>query len=315
MRKTGMMMLTALLAVSCQYKDLCYDHHHTGMVTLAYDWTDVQEASPAGMTALFYGGAAAPVRYDFSGMQGGNANIPTGSWQAVSYNNDTESVLYRGDGVESLEAYTRKSSLEEGSKIQTQNAMPMAKGTEGEAVILEPDLLWGGASQPFTVEDAGRQTITIFPQELAAEVEVTICNVPNLQYISGIGGAMSGLAGSVFVASGTVGAECVTQSFEVSVADATTLKMHFRTFGHCPQADAGVVNTHVLTIYAVLADGTQWYYTEDVTTQMHEASRYADPHHLILELDGLPVPKPIVNGSGLQPTVDGWQEVDIEVTM
>lgn len=30
-------------------------------------------------------------------------------------------------------------------------------------------------------------------------------------------------------------------------------------------------------------------------------------------LDGLPLPKPIVNGGGFHPTVDEWQNVDVDV--
>ena len=32
-------------------------------------------------------------------------------------------------------------------------------------------------------------------------------------------------------------------------------------------------------------------------------------------IDQLPLPKPIVNGSGLQPTVDEWTEVFISIPM
>ena len=34
-----------------------------------------------------------------------------------------------------------------------------------------------------------------------------------------------------------------------------------------------------------------------------------------VDIDGLPIPKPIVNGSGFQPTVDGWQSIEIDVGM
>ena len=74
---------------------------------------------------------------------------------------------------------------------------------------------------------------------------------------------------------------------------------------------------HLLTIYAILADGSKWYYTNDVTDQMHDSSSSTptDDNHIYIELDDLPVPKPIVNGSGFQPTIDGWQGVEIEVGM
>ena len=314
MRKS-VFILTSLLMTSCSYKELCYDHNHTGEVSIRYNWTNTPETALAGTTALFYSGEGEPVRYDFTGMQGGPARLSPGSWQVVSYNNDTEAILYRGNTVESLEAYTRPSSLEEGTKLMTKSSMPKARGTEQEPVILEPDLLWGGASEVFEVADGQSHVIPVPMGERAVEIEVTIHNVPNLEYTSGLGGALSGLAGSVFVADGKVGSECVTQSFEVAATGPATLQMRLNTFGHCPKAGEGPHNTHILTIYAVLADGSQWYYTTDVTVQMHDPVQNPNRYHINLSLDQIPLPKPIINGSGFQPTVDSWQGVEIEIGM
>ena len=45
--------------------------------------------------------------------------------------------------------------------------------------------------------------------------------------------------------------------------------MHFHTFGLVPQIEeTGEQPTNQLTIYAILADGTEWSYTEDVTGQL-----------------------------------------------
>lgn len=78
------------------------------------------------------------------------------------------------------------------------------------------------------------------------------------------------------------------------------------TFGH----KAG--NNHTLTVYAVLADGSKWYYAYDVTDQIHSAP---DPRNVHIVLDGLPLPKPIVNGGGFQPEVEDWQTVPIDIEM
>lgn len=79
-------------------------------------------------------------------------------------------------------------------------------------------------------------------------------------------------------------------------------------FGHC----AATQNAHQLTIYAVLADESKWYYTYDVTDQIHSAP---DQRNVHIVLDGLPLPKPIVNGGGFQPSVDEWQSVDVDIEM
>lgn len=310
-------LLLPLLVTACQYKELCYDHNHLGEVQVAVDWNQHPDASPTGMTVLFYR-EGEPIRYDFTGKDGGVARLPEGRWQAACYNNDTEAIRYRGtESIATLEAYTRTSSIAEGTKLQfTKGTMPRAKGTEDEDVILEPDLLWGGAGALFDVQAGQSQTTTIAPLELVRDITITIYDVPNLQYTAGLGGSLTGLAGSVFVATGQTSEDHVTQAFEVTKADATTLRIHIRTFGHCPHAEEGIENDHKLVIYAVLADGSQWYYTSDVTGQMHdEELNPPGDYHIEVEIEDIPIPKPIVNGSGFQPTIDGWQGVEINVGM
>lgn len=314
-----------LLLSSCEYKDLCYDHNHWADVRVVFDWQDVKdEMTPKGMTVQFYhadNASQEPIRYDMPGTTGGSARLLPATYQAAAYNYDTETILYRGmEDDATLEAYTRQSSIEEGTQMSSRRAsMPRSSNTENQPVILEPDPLCAAVSEPFDVAFDESRTVTITPQLRYQEVTVTIINVPNLQYTGQFGGALSGLAPSVFVGSGQLGDGCVTQAFTASVKGESTLVMHFRIFGHCPQSSQGIHNEHILTVYAILADGSKWYYNVDVTDQMHPSDD--DPsgddhdHEIQITIDSLPVPKPIVNGSGFQPTVDSWQGVEIEVGM
>ena len=312
-------LLCLLLFTSCIHKDLLVEGRVVNL-NVAFDWQKAPDAQPAGMTVLFYkpeDASAEPVRYDLSGMLGGAVQLSPGLYQAIAYNYDTETILYRGSSIETLEAYTRTSSLEEGTQLSpTRAQMPRAVSTEHEPIILEPDMLWGAVSEPLALtgfED--EQSIVLQPVPRVREITITIHNVPNLQYTGQFGGALSGLASSVWMSTGQVGGDCATQAFPVYVLDETTLQMHFRIFGHCPHRDNGVINTHLLTIYAILADYSKWYYTQDITDQMHDAQSTSDDTHIYLELDELPLPKPIVNGSGFQPTIDGWQSTEINVGM
>ena len=330
--------ILCVLCVSCEYKELCYDHNHWVEVRVVFDWQKSDSTSTkalmapenhgAGMTVLFYNmdnPLSEPIRYDLPGRNGGTVRLQPGTWRAMAYNYDTETILYRGmESIATLEAYTRRSSIEEGTQL-SRAGMPRAPSTEAEAVILEPDPLWGCYSEPFTLtmNDAihnaqttgDKHQITLYPRPRFCEVTVTIHNVPNLQYTGQFAGALSGLAGSVWMESERLGDEVVTQAFTASVIDGTTLQMKFRIFGHCPYADEAGINKHILSVYAILADGTQWFYNEDVTDQMHDLIKNPGKYEIFLDLYDLPVPKPIVNGSGFRPTVDGWVGEEIEVTM
>ena len=313
-------LLPLSLFVSCEYKELCYNHNHYGDVNIRFNWEKLPDTRVGGMTVLFYNldaPSAEPIRYDLAGMDGGLVRLLPGSYRAVAYNYDTEAILYRGmDSYLSLEAYTRLSSIEEGTQM-SRSGMPRAQSAEDEQVILEPDPLYAAASEPFTIEANGQCDVVLTPESRVHELTITIINVPNLQYSSQFGGAISGLSPSVSVASGQLGDGHVTEAFTAAVVGETTLEMHVRIFGYCPHAGEGELWPHILTVYAILADGTKWYYSIDVSELMHRQG--TDPDDPTAEpsitIDGLPVPKPIVNGSGFQPTIDGWQGIEIEVKM
>ena len=320
-----LMVAMALGACKAELRELCYDHSHISDLHVGFDWQEAPEMHPKGMTVLFYDASQSfqePERYDFAGTEGGNARLIKGDYRAVAYNYDTETILYRnGESYTTLEAYTRYSSVEEGTQLAPftrGQSMPRATGTEQEPVILEPDELCGAISDEFALSLDKTTQVLIKPEHRTKEVVITITNVPNLEYTNQFGGALSGLAPSVCMATGRLGEGCVTESFACNAVDATTLQMKFRIFGHCPEYEEGVQNTHFLTIYAILADGSKWYYTTDVTTQMHNEQPGPDPEgddEIDVDIDGLPIPKPIVNGSGFEPSVDGWQSIEIDVDM
>lgn len=314
-----------LVACKAELRDLCYDHSHISNLQVGFDWQEVPEMNPKGMTVLFYDTKQdyqEPERYDFAGTEGGTARLLTGSYRALAYNYDTETILYRGsESLSTLEAYTRNSSVEEGTQLAPftrGQSMPRAVGSENEPVILEPDELCGAVSDGFALNIDETAQVLIKPEFRTKEVVITITNVPNLQYTSQFGGALSGLAPSVNMATGHLGEGSATESFACYAVDATTLQMKFRIFGHCPDYEEGVLNSHLLTIYAILADGSKWYYTADVSKQMHKEQPTPGPEgedEIDVDIDGLPIPKPIVNGGGFQPTIDGWQGVEIDVGM
>ena len=138
---------------------------------------------------------------------------------------------------------------------------------------------------------------------------VEIRNAENLKYVKGLSGSLSGMACGLLVDRKEPAAEAVTIPFDASITqEQTGITGGLLAFGPCPQADG----VHKLVIYAVLDNGEKWYYTYDVTRQVREAP---DPYHVHILLDGLPLPKPIVNGGGFQPGVDGWKEIYIDITL
>lgn len=235
----------AMILCSCdaELRDLCYDHSHVTDLQVAFDWQEAPQMVPEGMTVLFYKAdqtTGEPERYDFVGHEGGTARLINADYRAVAYNYDTEAIRYQGmDNPYLLEAYTRLSSVEEGTQMASFTrgvSMPRAAGTEEEPVILEPDPLCGVGCETFTLKGNDSQRLVMQPDMRTKEVSIIIRNVPNLKYTGQFGGALSGLAASVYMVSGELGDNVVTETFTGHVVDETTIEMHVRIFGHCPRA-------------------------------------------------------------------------------
>lgn len=267
------------------------------------------------MLYLFPTNGGEALRYEFTDCGGGTIRVPVGNYGALCLNSDTENVTYRNtDQKTTFEVSTRTTDLLSGLSALgvRSDGVPRADGTETERVALPPDELWSDCTEGIELKQtAAAQTIVLYPELSVCRYTVEIRNAENLKYVSGISGSLSSLAGGLLPGVGydAISEECVTIPFDAAVsADKTLVTGSLLAFGHC----AATQNAHQLTIYAVLADESKWYYTYDVTDQIHSAP---DQRNVHIVLDGLPLPKPIVNGGGFQPSVDEWQSVDVDIEM
>lgn len=297
---------------SCEHKELCYDHPHTIDVKVLFDWRNAPGASPASMALYLFpedGGEA--LRYDFTDREGGYIRLPSGTYEAICLNSDTENITYRNtESRETFEVTTRTTTLLSNLAVLgvRSESAPRAEGTEEERIALASDTLWTDRAGHIELNTT-ELTITLYPALSVYTYTVEITGGENLAYVSGISGALSGMAGGLSAGISAMTEERVTVPFDAAVsADNAVVTGRLTVFGHCPTER----NTHLLTLYAVLSDGSKWYYTYDVTDQIHAAQGQREVH---IALDGLPVPKPIINGGGFQPSVDEWQDMDIPIEM
>lgn len=301
-------VLAVLLLTSCEHKDLCYDHYHNTKIQVVFDWKNAPDATPETMRLyLFPIDGGRPQAYEFTDYRGGYINIPAGRYRALCVNSDTESVLYRNiDSYDRFEAYAPDGVLSVGAFL-----VPRAEGTSAEHVFKSPDRLYSARLDDLTVElSKENQAVTLYPELSVCRYRVKITNVANLKYISsdGISGTLSGMSGGLLVGRNELTTDPVTVPFGVDSDGASTLTADFLTFGQTDSSGPA----HKLVIYVIMSDGSKNYYTFDVTRQVDEA---ADPRDVHILLDGLPLPKPIVNGGGFQPEVDEWQNIDIDIPM
>ncbi|WP_290541035.1 DUF5119 domain-containing protein [Alistipes sp.] len=309
----GAAILTTM--ASCKHKELCYDHPHSTDVNVVFDWTKAPQASPKSMALYLFpekGGEA--LRYEFTDHKGGSIRVPTEKYKAVCLNSDTKNITYPDIRTQQT-FYVSTPSTQLLAKMNLSEAAianaPRAEGTEKEPVHLAPDMIWTAHMEDIDLKNAKEPTITLYPEQSVSTCTVEIRNAKNLKYVNAISGTLSSMAAGLFPGKGSdaLSEDRVTIPFEAKMTpDKGIIDGQLRMFGHCSSRQT----QHSLIIYAVLADASKWYHTYDVTDQVHNAP---DQRNIHIVLDGLPIPKPLGDGSGFNPSVDNWHSVDVEIEM
>lgn len=318
--------------VSCTHKELCLSHPHTKTISVVFDWIDAPDASPRGMCVYFYplsGGAGE--RFDFRGMDGGEVQLRVGKYRVLTYNNDTEAVQFFGtDDFGRHGAFTRDGHVLEPIYGSALNWKPKSDDGE-ERVVICPDMMWGYTSEYVEINENGLvstarpqtrrdmadpvddgRTITLYPHELTCTYTYEVRNVTNLKHLSQICGNISGMSGTLSLASEKLSDEPVTLPFNADKEGVSSVTGKFYTFGQ----NSALSQPHKMEFYVVMDDGQKYVYQGtpelDVTQQLHSAP---DPRHVHLIIDGLSLPKPIENGDGFRPSVDDWEDVKQDIIL
>lgn len=307
-------LLTAL--TGCVHEPLCYDHPHKARIRVEFDWRDAPDARPASMSVYLFprDEVGQSIRYEFVGCEGGTIEVPLGTYDLVCVNSDTREVTYTREQTRdyfylSTPTTSMLSALASlGIRVQ---APPRVPGTEQQRIVQEPEPLFRHRvdSIDCTLRDSER-LVRMYPAPVACEYTVVIDNVPNLQYTSGISGALTSLSDGLHFYRGETTPVLATVPFLLHTVKSAgqTLTGSFLTFGDPPDDHT----PHTIAVYVILANGEKWYHEVDVTDQVHNAP---DPRHVYIYIDNLPIPKPIVNGGGFHPSVDDWQNEYIDLPM
>ncbi len=311
-----LLMLAAVLTLSsCHHKDLIYDQGMRTKVEVVFDWTDAPDANPESMGAYFYpleGGAS--LRYIFTGRDGGDITIPLAGYCALGMNTDDTdwAVTSYTDDIDRFETSTAKVSRLEAYSIPARS-LPRARGTEDEELVATPGMLWSARKDDIRLDDGKEShTIVFRPEEAVCHYTVEVEDVKNIEYAHGatIDGTLSGMSRSFIHGSASPSETAATMPFTLKADQAQSmLQSNFLTFGESPSAK----NSHILTIYLCLSDGSCHFYTYDVSDQIHNAP---DPRHVLIRVSGLEIPVPLASpAAGFAPDVNDWVSQNIDLPM
>ncbi|MDE6562460.1 MAG: DUF5119 domain-containing protein [Muribaculaceae bacterium] len=317
MKVSGIIMisLATLSLASCRHKDLYMEDEMTSQLQVVFDWRNAPEANPESMALYMYEeDGHNPMRFIFSGKDGGLIKAPFGTRHAICINADnTDWARMRyHESIETLEIYTMDAE-EIGSRADDATTIPRPEGTERERIAATPQMMWGSRSNNISiVPHDGMQTITMYPQEAVCHYMVDVYDVENLDEVesSAVDATLSGMAEGYCHGQQSATDNTVSMKFDLTGhAEEKNLHGEFLTFGECPTT----VAKHYLTLYMVLTDGSKWYHSFDVTDQVSKAP---DPTHVHIIVRGLDLPEPPKEGNAeLKTDVNEWQAVNIGLKM
>ncbi len=314
-------LTSILLLTGCVFDDHSQDAPVADtQLGVFFDWQGVDgTARPSTMALTVFADGAQPVQTAFHGHAGGRVALAPNTYAMVGFNDDTEGLQALGSTYDSYEIAALPTVLSRVSAMFANTPyVPRAQSTSANELVAEPDMLWATAS-PKVVLSQAAQSWTMPMETATTEYRFTFTDVENLNYAVETVATISGMSGSWIPALHACSDTHCIIPFRLS-GEGSTLTGSVRTFGHCPDSEDGETHDHWLVIYAEMKDGSKVYFSTDVTEAMHDADHVTDgtgtgDTELPIVVDGLPLPKPITNGSGLQPSVSEWKEISIDIPM
>ena len=310
--------ILAIIAVvvslsSCRHKELYDEELNYQEVEVVFDWRNAPDANPASMVLYLYeqkGGT--PLRYVFSGRDGGKIRLPYGTYNSVAMNGDDTDWAYDND-INDIDNFTTVTHELHPSVADSTYSAHVSR-SDAVKIVENPKMLWSDRVDGFSLSSEDYNTkkvLTLYPEEAVCHYTVTVLDVENIDSVSGtkIEGILSGLAEGFMHGQQANGGESVIMPLELNVdVPDDKLSGQFLTFGE----ETHEQHKDILSLYLNLADGSRWYSDFDVTEQVHSAP---DPHHVNIVIRGIKLPVGEGSPGGFTADVNPWQRVDIYLPM
>ena len=273
-----------------------------------FDGSRAPGAHPEGMGILLYPTSGhSHWRYNLR-PSGGTIEVADGHYDLITFNNDTEDVLFENDGAyATLCAVTREASLTDGLSLTYGGAAPPRGRDADQPVMAQPDMMWRVLLPGLAV--VRNDTVTLAPEPVVATYTITVDSVENLESAAQMCMAVSGLSVARVLADSVNVDWPITVPGSIARLQSASLRGQMLTFGDCASA-----RSNTLFLYFWLRDGQKRLYQFDVSAQVASAP---DPMNVDIRVARLQLPVTQTPDSGedagMDVGVDNWETVDIEL--
>lgn len=317
------------LAVSCDYKPLCYHHddHSLGydvMVRAEYeqeweyryegtDWKaswppefdytydHFRPGIPEGLRAVVYFKDGHSTTTNLP-PYGGKLHLAQGPHDVIFHNNDTEYIVFdQMESFASAKATTR-------TKTRASYVGSPYTETKSEKTVGTPDMLYGHYFDQFEMQKQMEPLdFPVIMRPLVFTYYLKIKVIHGLEYLALCRGALAGMAADVYLNSGRTSTNLATVLFDCDLtsygADASIRSFGVPNFPNPDYTKAGA--TYGLNIEFRLRNGRMISFDRDVTAQVA-----AQPHGGVILIDDIEIPDELgkEDSSGFLVDVDDWGE-------
>lgn len=333
----GTLGLMLMSLAACDQKELCFNHYdhasrYATDVSIAYereweqpyedathwsaDWStldlgfsydDLRPGIPEGVRLTSFNSAG--VRTDNNIEPYGEVvHLSPGANALLFYNNDTEYIIFND-----MESYDHASATTRSRTRSTYAGNPYYKaaaGSRDEVTVNPPDMLYGHYNPDYFQERVTTpQSLAITMRPLVFTYVVRYLFEHGYDNVALARGAMSGMAGSVYLSSGRTAEDAVTVLYDCTLEPWGVLAV-VHSFGipdfpnpHYSRA----ARTFALNLEVRLKNGKLLNFNFDITDQV-----LTQPHGGVITVDGIDIPDDVAGsgGSGFDVSVDGWGEFE-----
>ncbi|MCM1071459.1 MAG: DUF5119 domain-containing protein [[Clostridium] fimetarium] len=319
MRKPGThitLLLTLLLTVlslagsACSHKDVVCPVGIERAINVRFEWDEYPEASPKGMTLMFYpiSQGAKIWRFDIAGRDGGEVTLPVGTYAMLAFNNDLPGV--RADDLGSFDGAL--------AHLKTSSGVTRGCGNLYAATVKHLEITPCGVSYTLPsgkVKECGKGLVRCYPRPLCSRYTVRVLEVRNIELLCASQSLIDRMASCVNLSKGRPEPLACSLGIEMAAADEIPALTGSATcFGPVPGT-----GKHMLRLDIIRTDGQRLSKEFDVTDQIRTAPNPRDVVITIQEIeippDSIP-PDPGGDGSdvGIVVGIDGWNVVNIDLT-
>lgn len=303
------MAAAILLSASCKRRPLT-DGDNNVLVNITIDKDIINytvEEEPSLMRILFFDNLSGKYSTQaFTPSTGDYVSVIYGrTYHVLAYNFGTETTVIGSEDIHG-EIFATTNEIPETYRTKLRSR---SSENPDELIVFSPDHLFvGGVRDTYIPARSSETPPVVIDIDASTVVESWILEVESIngmQWVADISGVITGLAQSTTLADAIDSKEKVSVFFEPSEVDANgKLTARFNTFGYIPG------ETQVITLVITDTGGTGHKIDIDVSDQLPDNKEQIIRVKQEINIDEPDNPG---GGGGLDPDVDEWDDVEIDI--